>query len=68
MKGQGNLFRKPCEEDRVKDLLKNLFAVIDRTWSFKLIEEAYSEYQIEKELEREMEREASMEIEGESDF
>lgn len=44
---QGNLFKKPCETDRVGDFLKSLFASIERTWSFDVIEESYEEYSIQ---------------------
>lgn len=56
---QKELFeRKETEEDRMKNFLKRLFTVIEQTYSFKLVDEAYTEYRILKEIEEEMERDA----------
>lgn len=65
---QGNLFqRQPTEEDRLKDFLKSLFATIEGTWGFHVIEEGYEEYRIQKEMEEEFEKAAEEEIQ-EDDF
>ncbi len=62
---QGSLLKEPSEEDRVKGFLMNMFETIERIWSPKLIDDAYSEYQIQKELEAEMEKESLL---SEDDF
>ena len=63
---QRNLFREPREEDRVKDLLKEIFRTIERTWGFDLIKDAFEIWCIEREMEEDFQKEAF--DESESDF
>ncbi len=66
---QRNLFEEISSEDQIRDFLKSLFGLIERTWSPKLIEESFSEYQVEKEIEEDMRREAEEEaFQEENDF
>ncbi len=67
---QGDFFQKmgDADQDSIKDLLKILFRGVQQTYSLRVLEEAFQEFQFQLEIEREAEREASMEIEEENDF
>ncbi len=44
------------EEDRVKELLKDIFSTIERKWGPEVIRDAYQEFEYQKEFDEEMKR------------